>query len=467
MAKTKISEWSSTAGSNTDIDGINLAEGMLPSDVNNAMREMMSQIKDLQSANGTYYTADSDAIAVGAGGTGAITAATARTNLGVPSLSGNNTLAGVQTLSGLTASSAVATNASKELVSVTNTGTRNNVLATSPTITGATLTTAVLNGSLGATTPSTVVATTISGTDLTTTGNTILGNASTDTLNVGNGDLVKDASGNTFVGSGGTSSSKFNVIHTNNNTNSSTYFWANSPSQTIQNLSNTANSIASLGFYLGSAGNAISAVGGIQESTTLGALGFFTGGSGVGGTVPERMRIDSSGNVGVGVTPAGTGGCLQLKSGITFPATQSASTDANTLDDYEEGTWTPAFFGTTTAGTPTYGTRVATYTKVGRTVSVTCYISISNKGGMAGNLQLSGLPFTSLNTGNSYGAFSVAEHGGLTFGAGTTYFGIETSVNNTTLTFYNNGSIVNSSQQTIVNTADSTYIIFSGTYFSN
>jgi hypothetical protein len=58
-----------------------------------------------------------------------------------------------------------------------------------------------LNGSLGATTPSTVVATTISGTDLTTTGNTILGNASTDTLNVGNGDLIKDASGNVLIGS--------------------------------------------------------------------------------------------------------------------------------------------------------------------------------------------------------------------------------------------------------------------------
>ena len=58
-----------------------------------------------------------------------------------------------------------------------------------------TLTNKALNGSLGATTPSTVVAT-----DLTTTGNTILGNASTDTLNVGNGDLIKDASGNLLVG---------------------------------------------------------------------------------------------------------------------------------------------------------------------------------------------------------------------------------------------------------------------------
>lgn len=86
MAKTKVSEWSSTAGSNTDIDGINLAEGMLPSDVNNAMREMMSQLKDLQSANPTYYTTDADAIAVGAGGTGAITALQALINLGVVSV---------------------------------------------------------------------------------------------------------------------------------------------------------------------------------------------------------------------------------------------------------------------------------------------------------------------------------------------------------------------------------------------
>ena len=91
MAKTKISEWSSTPGSNTDIDGINLAEGMVPSDVNNALREMMSQIKDLQSANGTYYTANSDAIAVGAGGTGAITAASARTNLGITATGADTT----------------------------------------------------------------------------------------------------------------------------------------------------------------------------------------------------------------------------------------------------------------------------------------------------------------------------------------------------------------------------------------
>jgi hypothetical protein len=48
MAKVKISEFSSTAGNNTDIDGINLAEGMAPSLVNDAIRELMAQLKDFQ-----------------------------------------------------------------------------------------------------------------------------------------------------------------------------------------------------------------------------------------------------------------------------------------------------------------------------------------------------------------------------------------------------------------------------------
>ncbi len=48
MAKTKISEYSATAGSNTDINNINLAEGMAPSLVNNAIRQLMAQLKDFQ-----------------------------------------------------------------------------------------------------------------------------------------------------------------------------------------------------------------------------------------------------------------------------------------------------------------------------------------------------------------------------------------------------------------------------------
>jgi hypothetical protein len=80
---------------------------------------------------------------------------------------------------------------------------------------------------------------------------------------------------------------------------------------------------------------------------------------------------------------------------ITFPATQSASTDANTLDDYEEGTWTPVLaFGGGSTGI-TYGARrVGTYTKVGRLVTIDCFLTPSNIGSSTGNAGISGLPFS-------------------------------------------------------------------------
>jgi hypothetical protein len=76
MAKTKISEWSSTPANNTDIDGINIAEGCAPSGINDAIREMMSQVKDLQAGT------SGDTIPITAGGTGASTAAAALSALG-------------------------------------------------------------------------------------------------------------------------------------------------------------------------------------------------------------------------------------------------------------------------------------------------------------------------------------------------------------------------------------------------
>ena len=80
MAKTKISEYSSTsagAGLNTDIANINIDEGCAPSGINNAIRALMAQVKDLQSG------ASGDTIPLTAGGTGAANATTARSNLGL------------------------------------------------------------------------------------------------------------------------------------------------------------------------------------------------------------------------------------------------------------------------------------------------------------------------------------------------------------------------------------------------
>jgi hypothetical protein len=69
MAKTKISEWSSTPANNTDIDSINIAEGCAPSGINDAIRELMSQVKDL------YSGTTGDTISIAGGGTGAGTLA--------------------------------------------------------------------------------------------------------------------------------------------------------------------------------------------------------------------------------------------------------------------------------------------------------------------------------------------------------------------------------------------------------
>jgi len=59
MPKNKVSEYSSTASNNTDIGGINIAEGCAPSGINNAIRELMAQLKDMQSGT------DGDGFTVG------------------------------------------------------------------------------------------------------------------------------------------------------------------------------------------------------------------------------------------------------------------------------------------------------------------------------------------------------------------------------------------------------------------
>jgi hypothetical protein len=79
--------------------------------------------------------------------------------------------------------------------------------------------------------------------------------------------------------------------------------------------------------------------------------------------------------------------------GITFPATQVPSADANTLDDYEEGTWTPV----AAVGFTIVGATVASgsYTKIGNLVQVTGVLggatTIASAGG---NTRITGMPFT-------------------------------------------------------------------------
>jgi hypothetical protein len=114
---------------------------------------------------------------------------------------------------------------------------------------------------------------------------------------------------------------------------------------------------------------------------------FYTGGS-------ESLRLSATTKA---VILAG-GSASANGTGIAFPATQSASSDVNTLDDYEEGTWTPNI-----GGTATYGTVIATYTKIGDTVRLYFDIAISVIG-TGSTTTMSGIPFNC--TYNDAGAIS-------------------------------------------------------------
>ena len=136
----------------------------------------------------------------------------------------------------------------------------------------------------------------------------------------------------------------------------------------------------------------------------------------------------------ISATTSGVGGATPSTSGagITFPATQSASTNANTLDDYEEGTFTPTITGETTAGTGTYTVQQGRYTKVGRLVTLEVYIQWTAHTG-TGNMRISNLPFT--NAANNNTAVSFAFVNNLALTAGNILTGY-TGANSTNIVLY-------------------------------
>ena len=122
-------------------------------------------------------------------------------------------------------------------------------------------------------------------------------------------------------------------------------------------------------------------------------LGSYTGSAAPISATGSNFVVlsDGDGNIVASTKTAQTfalpGGTLSSGTGIAFPATQSASTNANTLDDYEEGTWTPSV-----GGTATYSQQAGVYTKIGRLVEVSFAMGISLIG-TGSTTTISGLPF--------------------------------------------------------------------------
>ncbi len=112
-----------------------------------------------------------------------------------------------------------------------------------------------------------------------------------------------------------------------------------------------------------------------------------------GGTT-QIAKLDGTGN-------------LEIANSLTADGVKlnntTLSSDVEVLDYYREDVWTPTLTGSTTAGSFTYGFRVASYTRVGRQVTVTCSIQVNGvTTAPTGNIQITGLPFTPVNTTNQF-----------------------------------------------------------------
>lgn len=153
-----------------------------------------------------------------------------------------------------------------------------------------------------------------------------------------------------------------------------------------------------------------------MRTTGLGLGTAATANTGTsGGTVPLLNAANTW-----SAAQAFTTAAIDLQVGqIAFPATQNPSSNANTLDDYEEGTFTPTFTGSSTNPTsPTYAAQTyGRYTKIGKHLFFDIRIRLSGYSGVGtGNLQVAGLPlapasdvaayvgFAESLTGISYGA---------------------------------------------------------------
>lgn len=149
--------------------------------------------------------------------------------------------------------------------------------------------------------------------------------------------------------------------------------------------------------FTGPAAGILGPVGATLElHKTAGRIGAIGNTSGV----DDRLYVVSDGgaiqlvpnNLGLGTEDF----VLLLKGQLRFPVTQNPSSDPNTLDDYEEGTWTPSLtFLTPGDLNVVYTQRTGYYTKIGNLVYVSAYIVASpfTHSTASGELRIGGLPF--------------------------------------------------------------------------
>ena len=198
--------------------------------------------------------------------------------------------------------------------------------------------------------------------------------------------------------------------------------------------------------------NAATSGGLVTTADTSGILQLQTAGT-TAVTVDAAGGVKTLNTISVGnATPSASG------AGITFPATQSASADANTLDDYEEGTWTPTLGGNTT-----YSDAVGSYVKIGQVVTVQCAIVVSTLG-TGSTTQISGLPFTCSGVNGYRTSGSVAYFADLAVSTISLVCGVPAS--NTIINFSGRASSSATISDSLAIFGNSTHVQLSITYRS-
>ena len=216
-----------------------------------------------------------------------------------------------------------------------------------------------INGTVGATTATTGAFTTLAYTGTLTGG--------TGVVAIGTNQIYKDASGNVGIGT----SSPTAKAQIGDSTVVTTNRLVFGKAQTA-----TESNLPAIGQQSAGVGNDLA----LAATSTSANVRFYTGASTNSGEIgtgsnAERMRIDSSGNVTLQKNiSVGAAAPTTVGTGITFPAAVDVSSNANTLDDYEEGTWTPTYVNFTI----TSGTSEARYTKVGRVITANIWINATS-----------------------------------------------------------------------------------------
>jgi len=260
----------------------------------------------------------------------------------------------------------------------------------------------------------------------------------------------------TFNGAGGTPSS---MTATNlTGTAAGLSIGGNAATATSATTAGTATNVAvggitGLGTGVGTAlAIAVGSAGG--PVTNGGALGTPSSGTVTNLTGTGSININGT----VGATTANTGAFT------TITATSIKFGSGAVLSSYEEGTFTPTLIGDVTNPTVTYSLQRGVYTKVGRVVTVSCYLAWSAISGGSGNIAFGGLPYTIEGAVGASCAGSIAFFDGFTLSAARTSVGLLGASNTTYSLPTCFGSAVSSQYIGVGSVAASGTVVYTLTY---